>query len=132
GLSTLRFLLDLAPQIVHIDLELFQDRLDDVGRGQCQKQMFGIDLAAPELSGLLCGILQQLVALFAQPVSDGASTAAPRSTPRGTLTESGVDDIVIAVTHGAERAAPQRAVAEKAAETAIAEEFVEKGMPPEQ
>jgi hypothetical protein len=35
GLSTLRFLLNLAPQVVHIDLELFQDRFDDVGRGQC-------------------------------------------------------------------------------------------------
>ncbi|MNI24446.1 hypothetical protein D3C73_780670 [compost metagenome] len=132
GLSTLRFLLDLAPQIVHIDLELFQDRLDDVRGGQCQQQMFGIDLAAPEFPGLLCGILQQLVALFAQPVSDGASAAAPRSTPRRALAESGVDDSVVAVTRRAERAASQRTVTKEAAETALAEEFVKKGTPSEQ
>ena len=101
GVSTLRFLLDLAPQIVHIDLELFQDRLDDVRRGQCQKQMFGIDLAAPEFPGLLCCILQQLVALLAQPVGDGASAAAPRSTPRRALADSGIGDSVISTTHRA-------------------------------
>ena len=94
--------------------------------------MFGIDLAAPEFPGLLCGILQQLVALFAQPVGDGASAAAPRSTPRRALAESGVDDSVIAITHRAERAASQRTVTKEAAKTALAEEFVKKGTPSEQ
>jgi hypothetical protein len=132
GLAAPGLLFDLTAQVVHIDLELFEDRADHIRGRQRQQQMFGIDLAATEFPGLLRRLLQQLVALFAEPVGDAdAAGPAARGAARrliGTRIANGhVGDVAAA----GKSAAAQRAVAEQAAHAAVAEEFIKERPPPE-
>ena len=71
---------DLAAQVVHVDLELLQQRPDHIAVTQREEQMFGIDLGAAEFPCFLRGLLQELVALFAKTIGDARpALAAPVS-----------------------------------------------------
>ena len=105
---------DLAAQVVHVDLELLQQRPDHIAVTQREEQMFGIDLGAAEFPCFLRGLLQELVALFAKTIGDARpALAAPTATIYGNaLTFAFVADTPV---HPAKRAVTEEFVEERSA-----------------